>query len=160
MMQHVSFSPNLFTTALTVLLNVSRDLSAGWLACKNCNESKTPHICWLQSYLEYEFRVPDFSIPQSPSYYSKLISRRRNSQKASNGNQRQLHWPQNEIHNIRGCRSVRKNKIIIGFMDLKIKIVCSRLGLGLCLSWHWLGVTMSWAGGIIANPLSLNSRRY
>jgi hypothetical protein len=61
---------------------------------------------------------------------------------------------------IRGCRSVRKNKIIIGFMDLKIKIVCSSLGLGLCLSWHWLGVTMSWAGGIVANPLSLNSRRY
>jgi hypothetical protein len=26
--------------------------------CKNFNESKTPHICWLQWYLEYEWGFP------------------------------------------------------------------------------------------------------
>jgi hypothetical protein len=33
MMQHVQFSPNLYTTALTVLRNVPRDLQA-WRTCK------------------------------------------------------------------------------------------------------------------------------
>jgi hypothetical protein len=54
---------------MPVLRNVSRnlhrDLSAGCLrannstkTCKKCNESKTPHICWLQSYLECEWGFP------------------------------------------------------------------------------------------------------
>jgi hypothetical protein len=58
-------------------------------------------------------------IPQSPiipNWYQDV------AKSQHNGNQRQLHWPHNEIHNIRVCRSVGKNKMIIGCMDLKNKI--------------------------------------
>jgi hypothetical protein len=59
----------------TSCLDKLADLSAGWLAwkktktCKLCNESKTPHICGLQGYLEYEWRFP-----RVRSSSSKLIS--------------------------------------------------------------------------------------
>jgi hypothetical protein len=61
------------------------------------------------------------TIPQGPEQFFQTDIK--TSQKASNGNLRQLHWPQNEIHNIRVCTSVGKNKMIIGYMDLKNKIV-------------------------------------
>ncbi len=89
MMKHVSFSPNLYTIAcqfyVMFLGTFKREGHPVWTnwptclqvdlhekktkTCKLCNESKTPHICWLQGYLEYEWRFPRV---QSSS--SKLIS--------------------------------------------------------------------------------------
>ncbi len=107
---------------MPVLRNVSCDLQAmqknTTKTCKNCNELKTPHICWLQSYLEYEWEFPRVQTPEL--LFQTDI---KTSKKASNGNQRQLHWPQNEIHKIHVCTSVGKNEMIIGYMDLKNKIV-------------------------------------
>jgi hypothetical protein len=114
------------TSCLDKLADLSAGLQVDWHAkittkiCKNFNESWTPHICWLQiSYLEYE----QWGFPRVQLYYSKLVSRRRKRPVTETSDQSTVNLPQNEIHNIRVWTSVGKNKMIIGYMDLKNKTV-------------------------------------
>ena len=72
MMKHVSFSPNLYITAcqfyVMFLVTFKPEGHTVWtnlptcqlvdLHAKKCNESKTPHICWLLNYLKYEWGFP------------------------------------------------------------------------------------------------------
>jgi hypothetical protein len=66
----------------TSCLDKLADLSAGWLACKyttktckKCNESKTPHTCWLQDcYLEYEWGFPRVQLFQTDIKTSQKAS--------------------------------------------------------------------------------------
>jgi hypothetical protein len=118
MMKHVSFSPNLYTTicqfyVMFLVTFIVTCLQAAYVQTTQRRHAKNVTNLKLLTYVDCKVTSSVSEDSPESSYYSKLISRRHKRPVAATSTNSIEH--KNEIHNLRVCRSVGKNKMIIGY---------------------------------------------